>query len=238
MIIGFEEPNEGDIKLGNESLIKNKEFVYENIGIGDQEYIIYDGFKINDYLDIFFENKQGYDKDKALILLNNFQLESTIEIYKLDFNDLKKFRIFLSLLGNNKIIILDEPTLGMKKDSKSLIWDIIKKYKKDKIIIFTNNSIEEAELYSDKIGIMKDGKIICSGQISYINDIITNSNSINLYLMFNSMFEEAKIKTIKELKNDFKANYKFKKLYNNLLQINISETNFDDLFNYLDTQAR
>ena len=56
--------------------------------------------------------------------------------------------------------------------------------------------------------------------------------------MVDSIFEEAKIKTIKELKNDFKANYQFKRLYNNLLQFNISETNFDDLFNYLDTQAK
>ena len=200
--------------------------------------MIYHHLKINHFLDAFFENKQKNNKIEALNLLHNFELESSIKINELNFKDLKKIIIFLSLLGNNKIIILNEPTSGMNKETKSLIWDIIKKYKKDKIIIFTNNSIEEAELYSDKIGIMKDGKIICSGQISYINDIITNSNSINLYLMVDSIFEEAKIKTIKELKNDFKANYKFKRLYNNLLQFNISETNFDDLFNYLDTQAK
>lgn len=200
--------------------------------------MIYHHLKINHILDAFFENKQENNKIEALNLLHNFELESSIKINELNFKDLKKIIIFLSLLGNNKIIILNEPTSGMNKETKSLIWDIIKKYKKDKIIIFTNNSIEEAELYSDKIGIMKDGKMICSGTISYINDIITNSNSINLYLMVDSIFEEAKIKTIKELKNDFKANYKFKRLYNNLLQFNISETNFDDLFNYLDTQAK
>ena len=118
--------------------------------------MIYHHLKINHILDAFFENKQENNKIEALNLLHNFELESSIKINELNFKDLKKIIIFLSLLGNNKIIILN----GMNKKTKSLIWNIIKKYKKDKIIIFTNNSIEEAELYSDKIGIMKDGKMI------------------------------------------------------------------------------
>jgi len=103
----------------------------------------------------------------------------------------RKLCTALALIGNSKIILLDEPTSGMDPISKKGLWDFLKNYHKDKIILITTHSLDEAEYLGDKIGIMSDGEFICCGTSSYLKSKYPCGFNINL-LINSEVFNEQK----------------------------------------------
>ena len=238
MIAGLEEPNKGKILLGNNnSLIKNKKVLYENIGICEQDNILLYHRTISQYIDFLLKIKGEYENEKKISnLLNELNLDDN-NISKLSNDEKKKLSIIIAFLGNNKIILLDEPTSQVSRETRDLICNFLKKNKEEKIIIFTTHSLEEAEFLADKIGIIKNGEIICSGTTSYIKNMYCNS--FNLNLIFDSKInEESKNQLIEGLNDYCNKKCRVKIFTDSLLQLNISYADFHDFFEYLDNQAK
>ena len=66
----------------------------------------------------------------------------------------RKLCVALALIGNSELVLLDEPTSGMDIISKRALWDFLKEFKNNKIIILTTHSLDEAEYLGDRIGII------------------------------------------------------------------------------------
>ncbi|MBP5649339.1 MAG: ATP-binding cassette domain-containing protein, partial [Clostridia bacterium] len=75
----------------------------------------------------------------------------------------RKLSIALALISNPKILFLDEPTLGLDVLARRELWKTINELKGKMTIILTTHYMEEAEALSDRIGIMKDGKLLFVG---------------------------------------------------------------------------
>ena len=77
----------------------------------------------------------------------------------------EKTRLSLAclLLRKPDILFLDEPTLGLDVIARSELWDVIRELKGRITIILTTHYMEEAEMLSDRIGIMKDGRLLALG---------------------------------------------------------------------------
>ncbi len=60
----------------------------------------------------------------------------------------------MALIGNSKVVFLDEPTSGMDPYSRRMIWNLLRNYREDRIIILTTHFMDEADLLGDRIGIM------------------------------------------------------------------------------------
>ena len=69
----------------------------------------------------------------------------------------RRLSVALAFTGRSKVIILDEPTSGMDASARRYIWELLKSYKKDRIIILTTHFMDEADYLGDRIGIMGDG---------------------------------------------------------------------------------
>ena len=67
------------------------------------------------------------------------------------------------MIGNSKIVILDEPTSGMDTTARRKLWEMLKKNKAGKIVILTTHYMDEADILGDRIGIMSKGKMTCLG---------------------------------------------------------------------------
>lgn len=67
------------------------------------------------------------------------------------------------MIGDSKLIYLDEPTSGMDTYSRRSIWEMLKKYKQGKIVVLTTHFMDEADYLGDRIGIMGNGSLICCG---------------------------------------------------------------------------
>ena len=183
MISGIEDPDNGDIFLNGISLVTNKNYLYHNIGLCQQEDIFFDYLTVSEHLKYMIEIK-GYHKDREQVenLINKIQLvEKKDSICKtLSGGQKRKLCIALALIGNSPLVLLDEPTSGMDVIAKRSLWDFLKEFKNDKIIILTTHSLDEAEYLGDRIGIMSNGHFICSGTSSYLKEKYPCGFNLNL----------------------------------------------------------
>lgn len=77
----------------------------------------------------------------------------------------------MALISEPQILFLDEPTLGLDVLARSDLWEIIRSLKGKVTIILTTHYMEEAEALSDRIAIMKDGKLLmcdCAAKIKEV----------------------------------------------------------------------
>ena len=75
----------------------------------------------------------------------------------------RRLSLGISLAGNPSIVFLDEPTTGLDPENKRQIWEILSNCKNNKCMILTTHLMEEAEVLSDRIGIIVNGSLKCLG---------------------------------------------------------------------------
>ncbi|CAI9266696.1 unnamed protein product [Lactuca saligna] len=75
----------------------------------------------------------------------------------------RRLSVAIALIGEPKLVFLDEPTTGMDPITRRHVWDVIENAKKGRAIILTTHSMEEADILSDRIGIMAKGRLRCIG---------------------------------------------------------------------------
>lgn len=80
----------------------------------------------------------------------------------------RKVLIAIALIGNPEVVFLDEPTAGLDPYNRRTIWDMIIAAKKGRSIILTTHFLDEADVLSDRIGIIKNGKLITCGSSLFL----------------------------------------------------------------------
>ena len=104
----------------------------------------------------------------------------------------EKLSIALSLISKPKVLFLDEPTLGLDVISRKELWKTIKTLKGKMTIILTTHYREEAEELSDRIGIMKEGKLLFVGNKKELFAVTNKSNVENafVHIVTGGMYDE------------------------------------------------
>ena len=81
----------------------------------------------------------------------------------------RKLQVGLAFVGNScSLILLDEPTAGLDIVARRRMWDMLKEYKENRVIILTTHYMDEAEILGDTIGIMAQGKLVCQGSTAFL----------------------------------------------------------------------
>ena len=71
----------------------------------------------------------------------------------------RKLSVAIAMIGNSKIVLLDEPSSGMDTTARRILWEMLKKNKEGKIIILTTHYMDEADILGDRIAIMAEGDV-------------------------------------------------------------------------------
>lgn len=71
----------------------------------------------------------------------------------------RKLCTAIAFIGNSKFIILDEPTSGMDPYARRQVWEMLKNYKQDRVILLTTHFMDEADYLGDRIGILNEGAL-------------------------------------------------------------------------------
>jgi ABC-type multidrug transport system ATPase subunit len=75
----------------------------------------------------------------------------------------RRLSVAMAMIGDPKLIFLDEPTTGMDPVSRRQVWDIIEHAKQNRAIVLTTHSMEEADILGDRVAIMAHGSLRCIG---------------------------------------------------------------------------
>ena len=203
MISGIQDPDNGDIFLGATSLVTNKDYLYKNIGLCAQDDIFFDYLTVEEHLYLMSELKgQRATKEEVNTLMTELGLQTKKDAASstLSGGQKRKLCIAIALIGNSKLILLDEPTSGMDVVAKKGLWQVLKRFKTNKIIILTTHSLDEAEYLGDRIGIMSEGHFLCSGTSSYLKSKYPCGYNVNCIIDPNRFTEQNKYKLIGELR--------------------------------------
>ena len=156
-------PTSGEVEINNLDLVKDSSKIKEIINISPQEIAVASNLTVLENLYFMagiYQIPNKEDKIKELIKL--FKLEEVLKqkAKTLSGGYQRKLSIAISLINNPKILFLDEPTLGLDVISRHDLWKVIEALKGKTTIILTTHYMEEAEVLSDRIGIMNKGKLI------------------------------------------------------------------------------
>ena len=165
MLSCLTQPTSGDAFLNGKSICKDTAAVKSLIAVSPQETAVASGLSVRENLELLC-GVHGFTKDKqnAKIaeLTKLLGLESVIKkrAGKLSGGWQRRLSIAMALISEPEILFLDEPTLGLDVLARSDLWDLIHSLKGKVTIILTTHYMEEAETLSDRIAIMKDGKLL------------------------------------------------------------------------------
>jgi len=90
----------------------------------------------------------------------------------------RRLNLIMALVHDPEVLFLDEPTLGLDPQSRRAIWDYIAELKGKKTILLTTHYLEEADVLSDRVGIMDDGKIVALGTPDELKESISDRGTM------------------------------------------------------------
>ena len=191
MLSCLTEPTDGDAYLLGKSIRKDSTDVKSLIAVSPQETAVAPGLSVRENL-ILMCGVHGFTKDKRNAKIKELTellgLESIInrKAGKLSGGWQRRLSIAMALISEPKILFLDEPTLGLDVIARSDLWDMIRSLKGKITIILTTHYMEEAEALSDRVAIMKDGKLLICDTAEKIKETAKTDN-----------FEEAFVRIVK-----------------------------------------
>ena len=184
-------PTSGDALLLGKSIKNESAEVKSVIAVSPQETAVAPGLTAQENLELIcgvygFKKEKRVQKIKELTEL--LRLESVLKrkAGRLSGGWQRRLSIAMALISEPKILFLDEPTLGLDVIARSELWDIVRALKGKSTIILTTHYMEEAEALSDRVAIMKNGKLVIYETVEKIKEI-ANTDS----------FEQAFISIVK-----------------------------------------
>jgi len=159
------EATEGDAYLLGKSIHHEAAAVKSLIAVSPQETAVAPGLTVRENLELICgihgftkeAREAKIDEMKELLGLENVMKRKA---GKLSGGWQRRLSIAMALISEPQILFLDEPTLGLDVLARSDLWDMIRALKGKITILLTTHYMEEAEALSDRIAIMRDGKLL------------------------------------------------------------------------------
>ena len=181
MLSCLTQPTSGDAFLNGKSICKDSAAVKSLIAVSPQETAVAPGLSVYENLELMC-GVHGFTKDKQ-----NMKIEELTELLglksvikkkagKLSGGWQRRLSIAMALISEPEILFLDEPTLGLDVLARSDLWDLIRSLKGKVTIILTTHYMEEAEALSDRIAIMKEGKLLVCDTADKIKETAGTDN--------------------------------------------------------------
>ena len=114
--------------------------------------------------------RKTFDRKRANAMLDSFGLKAKSRVKELSTGGNTAFKNIIGLCINAPYVFFDEPTLGLDVIARSELWDLIRELKGKITVILTTHYMEEAGALSDRVGIMKNGKLLAVGTPAELNE--------------------------------------------------------------------
>lgn len=182
MLTGLIPKTSGHVYVDN---IDNIQFYRSKIGYCPQHNISLPYLTCREHLE-FFGQLRGLSPSKAeteaqsILKKVNLYMKSNEVAKRLSGGMLRKLCLANAIIGNTKLLILDEISSGLDPESRRDIWNILLKLKKDHTIFISTHFMEEADVLSDKIAIMENGELIAYGTSMFLKHLYGNGYTLKM----------------------------------------------------------
>lgn len=168
MLSGLTGPSSGDAWIGGYNIFRDIANVKRIIGVSPQETAVASNLSVRENLELMggiygFSKEQCREKIRVLAEQLHLRPILSKRAGQLSGGFQRRVSIAMALIADPEILFLDEPTLGLDVIARSELWDMIRVLKRKMTVILTTHYMEEAEMLSDRIGIMKSGKLLFVG---------------------------------------------------------------------------
>ncbi|WP_461204712.1 ABC transporter ATP-binding protein [Clostridium sp. DL1XJH146] len=178
--------NKGDVKILEKDIERHSNFIKGNIGLVPQDIAIYEDLTAYENVK-FFASLYGIKgkmlKERTMEALEFVGLQDKFKTYPKSFSGGMKRRLNIAcaIAHRPKLIIMDEPTVGIDPQSRNHILNSVKNLQKmGCTIIYTSHYMEEVETICTRIGIIDHGKLIAEGTKEELKAIVTEKNVLNV----------------------------------------------------------
>ncbi|KAF9357986.1 hypothetical protein BGX26_002719 [Mortierella sp. AD094] len=185
LLTGLYRPTSGTAYVAGANIRTDMGIVHSKIGVCPQHDILWGDLTVADHL-LFYSRLRGIPPSLeqqavtyaiASVSLTKFRDR---QVKGLSGGEKRRVSIAISLLGDNSVIFLDEPSTGLDPAVRRVIWDIINRVKTNRTIVLTTHSMEEADILSDRIAIMTSGHLRCIGTSLHLKELYGTGFRLNV----------------------------------------------------------
>lgn len=184
LLIGYLQPERGEILIDGERLTKENLSIRAKIGYVPQTIALYDDISAQANLEIFggfFNIEKNTLRERIGSQLQTVGLyERRKDAVKTYSGGMKRrLNIAASMLHDPPCLLCDEPTVGVDPQSRNAIFDLLEKMNAEgKTIIYTTHYMEEAERLCGRIAIIDAGTIIAEGTLTTLLELLPFEETI------------------------------------------------------------
>ncbi len=205
-IMNLINKTKGEVYFLGETLTKDNLKLKEQIGYLPSEVVLYEDLTVKEMLDY---HESFYKKDlnkRRKELVKKLKLEESKKIEDLSLGNQKKLGIVIALMHEPKLLILDEPTSGLDPIMQQVFYDLLKEEKeKGTTIFYSTHILSEISKICDRVGIIKEGKLL---KVETIKEL--QNKNLNIVTIQSNEVEDIikKIKIEVEKTDEFTIKFK------------------------------
>ena len=237
-LMDFLRPDEGKIDILGLDAQKNTTELKNDIGHLSSESTLYNSWTGQEHID-FLEKIRGISRfDEELI--DNLKFDPRKKIHALSTGNRRKLAVILALMHQPKLLILDEPTVGLDPLLQNYIYEILKdQTAKGNTVFMSSHNLAEVEKVCDRVIVLKEGKIVAIETISALRE----KKIYTIYAYFEGTVPKKELTTdgahlIKELpgglalkvRGDIKPLLVKLSRHKNLKDVEISHASLEEVF--------
>lgn len=150
MITGLFSPTHGNAWIAGNDIINNIEKVHTSLGVCPQFDLLWSSLTVREHL-LFYARLKGIEKseenEKVVAAMKEVYLDKKADCTTAQLSGGMKRRlsIAIALVGNPKIVFLDEPSTGLDPKNRRKLWDILKEFKGKRAMVLTTHSVMRRE---------------------------------------------------------------------------------------------
>ncbi|ENY8961714.1 ATP-binding cassette domain-containing protein [Clostridioides difficile] len=177
LLVTLYETSIGEIELNNIKYSKNNEKIKANVGYIPQDFDMYNNINGQEYLE-FVAKMRGVSKNDlkkhiqkvvSKVNLDKF-INKKIGTYSGGVK--RRLGIAQALIGDSKLIVMDEPTVGLDPEQRNEFRRLLPEISKNSIVLISTHIVEDIQFNCDKLIILNQGKILYDGTINKFIDMV------------------------------------------------------------------
>ncbi|XP_025893681.1 retinal-specific ATP-binding cassette transporter [Nothoprocta perdicaria] len=175
ILTGLFPPTSGTVLIGGLDIQTHMDCIRQRLGMCPQYNILFNQLTVAEHI-LFYAQLKGRSRDEAEQELETMLEDMGLthkrneEAQNLSGGMQRKLSVAIAFVGEAKVVVLDEPTSGVDPYSRRSIWDLLLKYRSGRTIILSTHHMDEADILGDRVAIISQGKLFCSGSPVFLKN--------------------------------------------------------------------